>query len=425
MAIAQMSRIAAFGVCVAMFLASRVALAQSPFPAVFVANDGNLEGSVSSFRILDNGAVSFVGELNTTTNAYSIALSPNGRYLAVTHATAATIETITMLQIAADATLSLVGTFPTPDSPLDCRWLRDDLLAVTLTNISLANKVILYRFTASTPSLVELHRYDTGSFNSYLAVHPNGQTLYTQDSTAGQVYAWHINSDDTLTQIDQESTAPAYALWMEPTHDGSKLYVAGGASSGDEKINGFHIAADGTLTPMAANPIVVSNSSPKVLAVSGDDAYLLVGYARRTEVRSYAIDPVTGALDATGNLFSFAGIQGDLGSIGAARNLAFAVDRYTSSNGLRGLFALTVGADGSLAQNGSLVDTQGVTPDRLVIWDPPPACPDLNGDHRTDESDLGLLLQSWQAGPGGDLNGDGQTNESDLGLLLQGWQCGV
>ncbi len=49
-------------------------------------------------------------------------------------------------------------------------------------------------------------------------------------------------------------------------------------------------------------------------------------------------------------------------------------------------------------------------------------CPgDLTGDRVVNESDLGVLLQSWQSGPGGDLNGDGLTNESDLGLLLQNW----
>lgn len=49
-------------------------------------------------------------------------------------------------------------------------------------------------------------------------------------------------------------------------------------------------------------------------------------------------------------------------------------------------------------------------------------CPgDLNGDHRVDESDLGILLQAWQTTAGGDADGDGDTDESDLGLLLQNW----
>ncbi|MFO0840372.1 MAG: multiheme c-type cytochrome [Phycisphaerae bacterium] len=43
---------------------------------------------------------------------------------------------------------------------------------------------------------------------------------------------------------------------------------------------------------------------------------------------------------------------------------------------------------------------------------------DLNNDGHVDESDLGLLLASWQLGPGGDIDGDGDTDEADLGLLL-------
>ncbi|MFO0838865.1 MAG: hypothetical protein U1D55_10085 [Phycisphaerae bacterium] len=53
-----------------------------------------------------------------------------------------------------------------------------------------------------------------------------------------------------------------------------------------------------------------------------------------------------------------------------------------------------------------------------------PCVGDVNGDHRTNESDLGLLLQAWHVSAGGDLDHDGDTDESDLGLLLQGWGCG-
>ncbi len=53
---------------------------------------------------------------------------------------------------------------------------------------------------------------------------------------------------------------------------------------------------------------------------------------------------------------------------------------------------------------------------------PQPVCPgDLNGDRVVNESDLGTLLASWQAGADGDLDGDGDTDESDLGILLANW----
>ncbi len=401
-----------------------LALGQAAFRAVFVANNGNLEGSVSSFRVNGDGSVSFVSELNTGLNAFGISLSPSGRLLASSHTTASTTtEQITVMRVANDATLSLLAVFQTPDSPLDLRWIREDLLAVTLTNVSAPNKVIMYRFVESPPSLTEIDRYDTGSFNSYLALHPSRQALYTQDSTGATVNAWQIQPNGTLTLLDSESTAPAFALWMQVSPDGTKLYVAGGASSSDEKVNGFHIAADGSLTPMAGNPFVVARSSPKVLAFSQNGAFLLVGFARRSEVRSYAIDPQSGALSDSGFLFSFPGIQGDLGTIASLDNLTFVVDRFTSTNAARGLFSTSVAADGSFSQIGGIVDTQGISPDRLVVWDPPTNCPDLTGDGRTNESDLGLLLQNWQAGPGGDLNQDGATDESDLGILLQNWLC--
>ncbi len=62
-------------------------------------------------------------------------------------------------------------------------------------------------------------------------------------------------------------------------------------------------------------------------------------------------------------------------------------------------------------------DGSPCTPQRSCCWG------DIDGDFDTDESDLGLLLQSWQVAGGGDLDGDNDTDESDLGLLLQNWNC--
>ncbi len=48
---------------------------------------------------------------------------------------------------------------------------------------------------------------------------------------------------------------------------------------------------------------------------------------------------------------------------------------------------------------------------------------DLDGDGDTDQSDLGILLASYELNAGGDLNGDGLTNQSDLGILLADYEC--
>ncbi len=48
-----------------------------------------------------------------------------------------------------------------------------------------------------------------------------------------------------------------------------------------------------------------------------------------------------------------------------------------------------------------------------------PDCPgDLDGDLDVDQSDLGLLLASYDLDDGGDVDGDGDTDQSDLGVLL-------
>ncbi|MCK4871421.1 MAG: right-handed parallel beta-helix repeat-containing protein [Phycisphaerales bacterium] len=48
-----------------------------------------------------------------------------------------------------------------------------------------------------------------------------------------------------------------------------------------------------------------------------------------------------------------------------------------------------------------------------------PACPgDLNGDGQRDQSDLGILLASYNIDAGGDIDGDGDTDQADLGILL-------
>jgi hypothetical protein len=53
-------------------------------------------------------------------------------------------------------------------------------------------------------------------------------------------------------------------------------------------------------------------------------------------------------------------------------------------------------------------------------------CPgDLDGDGDTDQSDLGILLASYNVDGGGDLDGDDDTDQSDLGILLADWGCGV
>jgi len=63
----------------------------------------------------------------------------------------------------------------------------------------------------------------------------------------------------------------------------------------------------------------------------------------------------------------------------------------------------------------------------MIDW-PFECAGDLDGDGKTDQVDLGILLADWGCddpvnGCAGDLNGDDKTNQEDLGILLADYGC--
>jgi len=73
---------------------------------------------------------------------------------------------------------------------------------------------------------------------------------------------------------------------------------------------------------------------------------------------------------------------------------------------------------GDLTQDG-VVNSEDLA---LIIPDPPPCPPDLDGDGNVGSADLGLLLGSWgAASETADLDDDGVVGSTDLALLLGQW----
>ncbi len=69
----------------------------------------------------------------------------------------------------------------------------------------------------------------------------------------------------------------------------------------------------------------------------------------------------------------------------------------------------------------------GSSQNATITWtyDTGPGIPgDLNGDDCVDQSDLGILLASYEVDDGGDIDGDGDTDQSDLGVLLANYEVG-
>ncbi len=429
------SRIAAFAITTLFGLAS--AFGQSTFPSVFVANNGNNEGAVTSFSVDAAGRPAFVQKLviggsgSPGTNAYSIDITPNGRFLATSHATALTTEQITIIAVNADATMSVLNTATTPDSPLDLKWINDTLLAVTRTQFGSTNEVIVYRLNSETGALTEVERGAGGTFSSAIDVHPNGQFLYLGDSNSNFIRVFDVAADGQLTELQTELTGLTYPLGLEVSPDGRRIYAGGGISNGRHMILGYEIGNDGRLTALPGAPFVSSGNSPFNINYSADSSILFVGHGTDATVRSFLIDPTSGGLTETGFVFDV-GLQGSFGDSATLGDYLLVTDDFSATDNLTGLYSFAIAATGEFLSTGPIVDTGATAPTEIAVWMPIGTdCPaDLDDDHIVSLSDLAILLSNFGtisgATPGeGDLDLDEDVDLQDLATLLArfGTEC--
>ncbi|HYE63495.1 MAG TPA: beta-propeller fold lactonase family protein [Phycisphaerales bacterium] len=414
---------------------SPTALAQSAGPAVFAACNGNLRGSVTSWRINPDGTVTLVQDLVIGerlssepsipgTNAYSAALSPNGKYLAIGHATSFAQEQVTIVRVHEDATLSQVTTFTEPSTPMDVVWLSDEVLAVTEAYTSGTNRVRSYRFDEETTAVTHVSTVDVGSFCTSLAKTPDGRWLFANDSPlqgSSAIRSIAVAPDGVLSVSGNAGYTFGYSLGLGMSPDGRRLYSGGGISGGNV-VSGFDFdAATGVLTDVPGMPFASAGSSPKQVAIAPSGNYALVGHGSDGTARLHLVDPQTGMLTYTGN-FVDVGSQGSLGFIDFVRvngmDLALFTDRDTT--GGRGMCSAVIEPNGTLTIKSMRVDGGGIDPMRVVAWVPSgPTCgtSDFNGDGDAGtDQDIeaffacigGSCCDTCWAG-GSDFNGDGDA----------------
>tara|TARA_Y100001933_G_scaffold159482_1_gene157710 strand:+ start:69 stop:1373 length:1305 start_codon:yes stop_codon:yes gene_type:complete len=354
------------------------AAAQAEFPAIFVANNGNLEGSVSTMRIEADGSLTFVSKVVTGTrsstsqpcpgcNTYAIDITPDGRFLATAHAAGSSTENLTVYAVAPDGSLTVVEELPLAQGGLDIQWINNELLALPLTDLSLTNRVRLFRLDEDN-QLTEIDSAVTGSFNTSIAVHPNRRWLYANDSLGSNTVRVFDTEGGSLTLI-QTLSLPNYGVAIEVDPSGQYLYAAGGISNGGNSFAGYAIdPADGSLSPLAGSPYTSPGASPKGFAFSEDSDFLYVSHGTDATIRGFSLDP-DGIPTSTG--FSFdVGLQGSLREMNTLGNLLFALDETTAIDGVRGAYSFTIDpSTGNLTPlPGSPVDTQGISPNDVVAW---------------------------------------------------------
>ncbi len=417
---------------------------QSTAPAIFVANNGNLEGSVTSFLVNPDGSLAFVQKVITpgSTNAQCINISPNGRWLCTGHGTANGVtEQLTFFEVHSDATMSIVLETTTPDSPVDVVWLDDEHVVVTNTSAN-PDQLIVYHFSAppATPSInqVWFSTLGTGTFD--VVIDRAHNLLYPRSSTSA-VWPMRINADHSLTKLTL-TEVPTGVFFLGPglSPDGTKLYYGGGISSSgglsSRWIGGFNIdTTTGALTPMPNAPFLsppdgTSGPSPKEVDVSSDGQFAYVNHGTTGHIKGFSIDQKTGALAPIETSYFDVGGQGDSGSMAVMGSRLFVTRRFsgTGGNPPAGAISLTINPDGTLTQVGPNYPTQGSQPNDIAVW--PGAgndCPaDVNASGAVDVDDLIAVILAWGACVPpppcvGDIDGNGSVDVDDLIAVILAW----
>ena len=360
------------------------AAAQSIDPVVIVANDGNVEGSISSLRVEADGSLTFIDRVVTGDlavdnpclgcNAFRVSLSPDGAFAASVHATGGTFERIAVTRVNADGTLDIVEEIFASFLGTDVQWITDDVLAIILSSDQL--ELLTWDGTELGPGGSAM----AGTFFNDMAIHPNRRWLYCNDSSSFTVRVFDVDptggpGDAPAATLVQTLPIPVFgtSLIVDPT--GRYLYAAGGTSAGGGAIAGFAVdQADGSLTlipgPGPSNTFVSPGEFPKNFAFVSD-TLLYAGHGGDATVRAFAVNPATGELTATGAGFDVGG-RGTLRELDAGGGRLFAIDGEDLFDNLEGVYSFAI--DNAVTP-GTLVPapnaptpTQGIDPEDLEYW---------------------------------------------------------
>jgi len=425
-------------ITLASLVLATAAFGQATDPTVFVGNNGNLLGAVTSLQPDASGALVQIdyividerppgsGSLPGT-NIEGIALSASGRFLATGHATALDPEQLTIIEIDTDGTMQIVDTFQVPNAPLGMAWVDDEYIAVAESSLG-SSFARVYRYTPGaspmTGSLVQRDITAEGTFITNIEADHDRRLVFVQDSDFGggsaNVTAYEVDADGMLAETGFVFTSPNFALdmWLAP--NGEWLYAGGGISGTSNDVLGFRVGPFGSLEVMPGSPFLSPGDSPAWVTVSPDDRFVYAGHGRDATVQGFSTDDETGALTALGVSFDVGG-QGTLGTVGTlalpAGNFLFVTDNSTSFDDMSGIYSFRIEDNGDITQIGDIVMTPGSQPDGFVVWQPggDDCRADLDGDGVLTLFDFLAFQNRFDAGDlAADFDGDGDLTIFDF-----------
>ncbi len=411
-------------------------LAQSADPMVFVGHwlptdpdDADDRGTVRSVRVRPDGSLKIIDTVRVGDDSNSLAISPDGRRLAVGGGfTGSLRDEVLFFDVGPRGLLTPLFAAESPNSAFEMVWLTNDRIVITETNTA-RSFIHAYFYQESNERIIRTDQEETDGFTTSLVYDEARGFLYSQESTASQrIQRWNVDLVTGRLTLAQEIFNFDLPLDLEITPDGRFLYCGGGsgifASGCNSCINGYDISDDEGVLALSGNAYFTPNVAPARLGAT-TNGYLAVGHGGDAVVRTFRIED-DGDLTDTGFFFDL-GSQGDLGRVRAIGDRIFVTDDSggTTTNPIRGLYSFTVNADGSMTQNGDVVDT-GRTPDAVETWTGTGEvlCPCEFDDDPTRVSigDLLTFIAFWlDEHPVADADDNNDISVLDLLTFLECW----
>jgi|GEM_PF-2042984 len=385
-------------------------------------------GTVTALGINPDGTLSVQSSAFTNDLPYELALSPNGRWLAVGHASALIDEDLIIYRVNADATLEMWAVETVRSSPFEILW-RDNETLIVLETQDGSSGVATYRFFPDAPIIERLEQIDargSGFFSAHMELHPNRRWLYVPDSPlfgTSSIRLFEVATDGTLSLVQTLVTVP-YALDLKVTPNGRFLYMVTGA--GDTSIVGFSINQfNGMITQQPFSPYPVNAGAPSAVDIT-DDGKVLIAFSGATEtLTAYQISNDDGFLQDTFNTVNIGG-NGIFEAIEIVGKTLY-VTKNNSTDFDAAILTYDLDTDfGTFTPLGGPV-AFGTRPYFMDAWIPLPiVLGDFNSDQLVNLLDIPFFVATLLGQPAeldhpqrADMNMDGNADGLDIDLFTQ------
>jgi 6-phosphogluconolactonase (cycloisomerase 2 family) len=135
-----------------------------------------------------------------------------------------------------------------------------------------------------------------------LAVDPANQLVFATASFQHFLNVYTINSDGSLTLVNQYSTGSGpYGVAVYPLGGASGGFVYT-ANNGASTISGFSYDGSGNLTELPTSPYYPGNTGAKGIAIDPKGQYLYVSNLADNNITTFSINAQTGALTVMGTV---------------------------------------------------------------------------------------------------------------------------